>query len=76
MKQSHSYLSEKSGFCGMKRINEHSEVSEVKHMEMLNEMSTKISHEVFRKTPAEHQQLKDRMLKYPNKNHKPIPPNS
>lgn len=65
-----------SGFCGMKRINEYSEVSEVKHMEMLNAMMTKISREVFRKTDAEKQELKDRMYKYPNKNHAPIYPNN
>lgn len=50
--------------------------SEVKHMEEIKHFTTKRSFERFQKTPAEREELRTRMLAYPNKNGKPVPPNN
>lgn len=68
----HSYLKSESGFAGIPKINATLPASEVAHMKMLNDMSRKVSHEIFKKTPAEHDALKAATRNYPNKNHRPL----
>ena len=50
--------------------------SEGARMREIDHFTTRISAEVFRKSPQEKQETKTRMYKYPNKRHCPIYPNS
>ncbi len=50
--------------------------SERQHLVMLAHFTNPISFEVFKKTPAEKIELATRIRNYPNKNHRPIPPNN
>lgn len=50
----------------------HKDSSERTHLEQINERMTKINREIFRKTPAEKQQIKDAINGYANKNHRPV----
>lgn len=52
------------------------DTSEYLHLQEINHFSSKISFEVFKKTPAEKAETKTRMYAYPNKNHCPVPPNN
>lgn len=45
--------------------------SEHEHIKMLNHFRTRISHEIFRKTPAEREELKTAQAKHPTDKHKP-----
>ena len=50
--------------------------SEYLHLKMLDSFTRKESFERFATTAKEKAELKKRMYNYPNKNHKPIPPNN
>ncbi len=62
----HSY----DHFRGQKDTSEYARLQEINHF------TTKISHEIFKKTPAEKQELKTRMYAYPSKHGAPVPPNN
>lgn len=46
--------------------------TEYLRLQEINHFTTKISAEVFKKTPEEKQLLKTRMYAFPNKNHTPV----
>lgn len=48
------------------------DTSERYHLEQINERFTKISREIFAKTPAEKAATKEAINSYVNKNHKPL----
>lgn len=52
------------------------ETSEQARIQEIDHFRTRISHEVFSKTYAEKAELATRMRNYPNKNHRPVPPNN